>query len=310
MDYREFLCEVKEQIQMEMGTGYEVAIRKVTKNNGVMLDGLSVNRKAENLAPVVYLNSYYEQLGNHMTLSEIIDDILLIYKKFMKGPMRTAEDLSDFGYLRDKVVFKLIQADSNRELLVDTPNVAFLDMAIVFYLLLDQSEMGHMTALIHNSHLGVWNTTEEELYRLAKINTPKLLPAKIKTMKEVMYEMLMEQFGELSETDIIGEVLEDMPDKLPLYVLTNQCGTCGAGCILYEGCLEEFAKEKEADIIILPSSIHEVLLTIDRGDLDYEELEEMVKQINNAEVPVEDVLSNRIYRYFLGEGRISIVSTQ
>lgn len=310
MDYREFLCEVKEQIQMEMGTGYEVAIRKVTKNNGVMLDGLSVNRKAENLAPVVYLNSYYEQLGNHMTLSEIIDDILLIYKKFMKGPMRTAEDLSDFGYLRDKVVFKLIQADSNRELLVDTPNVAFLDMAIVFYLLLDQSEMGQMTALIHNSHLGVWNTTEEELYRLAKINTPKLLPAKIKTMKEVMYEMLMEQFGELSETDIIGEVLEDMPDKLPLYVLTNQCGTCGAGCILYEGGLEEFAKEKEADIIILPSSIHEVLLTIDRGDLDYEELEEMVKQINNAEVPVEDVLSNRIYRYSLGEGRISIVSTQ
>lgn len=105
MDYREFLCEVKEQIQMEMGTGYEVAIRKVTKNNGVMLDGLSVNRKAENLAPVVYLNSYYEQLGNHMTLSKIIDDILLIYKKFIKGPMRTAEDLSDFGYFRDKVVF-------------------------------------------------------------------------------------------------------------------------------------------------------------------------------------------------------------
>lgn len=178
-----------------------------------------------------------------------------------------------------KWYFKLIQADSNRELLVDTPNVAFLDMAIVFYLFLDQSEMGQMTALIHNSHLGVWNTTEEELYRLAKINTPKLLPAKIKTMKEVMDEMLMEQFGELSETDIIGELLEDMPDKLLLYVLTNQCGTCGAGCILYEGCLEEFAKEKEADIIILPSSIHEVLLTIDRGDLDYEELEEMSRLI-------------------------------
>lgn len=310
MDYREFLCEVKEQIQMEIGTEYEVAIRKVPKNNGVVLDGLSINRKAENLAPVVYLNAYYEQLGNNMTLSEITDDILSIYKKFMKVPMRTAEDLTDFDYLRDKVVFKLIQADSNRELLSDLPNVAFLDMAIVFYLLLDQSEMGQMTALIHNGHLGVWNTTEEELYRLAKINTPKLLPAKIKTMKEVMYEMLMEQFGELSEADIVGELLEDMPDKSPLYVLTNQCGTCGAGCILYEGCLEGFAKEKEADIIILPSSIHEALLTIDRGELDYKELEEMVKQINKAEVPVEDVLSNRIYRYSLGDGKISIVSTR
>lgn len=82
---------------------------------------------------------------------------------------------------------------------------------------------------------------------------------------------------------------------------------CGASCILYEGVLEGFAKEKKADIIILPSSIHEVLLIIDRDDLDYVELQNMVKEINKAELPDEDVLSDRVYRYSLGDGKISII---
>ena len=39
----------------------------------------------------------------------------------------------------------------------------------------------------------------------------------------------------------------------------------------------------------------------------YEDLEEMVKHINREEVPEEDVLSNRIYRYSLSEKMIIVV---
>lgn len=307
MEYGRFLAEVKQLVQEKIGDEYEVGIRKVPKNNGVMLDGLSINLKIGSLAPVVYLNAYYEQLGSNMTLTEIVADIVSIYKSHIGLPVHTADALSNFENIKSKVVFKLIKAETNMELLGDIPHVRFLDMAIVFYLLLDTSEIGQMTALIHNNHLRVWNITEEEVYSLAKINTPRLLPARIKSMKEVMLEMLAAQFEEIVEPDILGELLEDMPDKSPLYVFTNQQGVNGAGCILYEDCLAEFAQKHNSDIIILPSSVHEVLLAADRGDMVYEDLEEMVKHINREEVPEEDVLSNRIYRYSLSEKMIIVV---
>lgn len=306
MEYGRFLAEVKQLVQEKIGDEYEVGIRKVPKNKGVMLDGLSINLKIGSLAPVLYLNAYYEQLGSNMTLTEIVADIVSIYKTHIRLPVHVAEALSDFDNIKDKVAFKLIQAETNLELLADIPNIRFLDMAIVFYLLLDKSEIGQMTSLIHNSHLGIWGITEEEVYRLAKMNTPKLLPAKIKTMKEVMCEMLAAQFEDIDEADTIGELLADMPDKPPLYVFSNQYGTNGAGCILYEGCLAEFAQAQNSDIIILPSSIHEVLLTPDSEDMNYMDMEDMVNHINQEEVAEEDVLSNRVYRYSLRTKEITI----
>lgn len=309
MNYKDFSAEVKQSVQEKVGKGYEVIIRQVSKNNGVMLDGLSIGRRQDTFAPVVYLQPYYEQLGSNMTFDEVVKDIISIYKMYMGISMRnTAEALTVFDHVKDKVVFKLIQAETNRELLAEIPSIPFLDMAIVFYLLLDKSEEGQMTALIHNNHLEVWNTTAEELYQLAKINTPKLLPARLRTMEEVMFEIPMGQFTEIEEGDVISGVSEEIQGKPALYVFTNQNGVNGAACILYEGYLEEFAKKKETDILILPSSIHEVLLITDNGILNYGDLEDMVKHINKNDVPVEDVLSDRIYRYSLAERKISIVA--
>ena len=53
----------------------------------------------------------------------------------------------------------------------------------------------------------------------------------------------------------------------------------------------------EKDIIILPSSIHEVLLLPDEGDISCDEMSRLVTHINQTEVPKEDHLSNQVYLY-------------
>ena len=53
----------------------------------------------------------------------------------------------------------------------------------------------------------------------------------------------------------------------------------------------------ESDLIILPSSIHEVLLLPYEANLSFQELTDMVSHINRAEVPVEDRLSDQVYLY-------------
>lgn len=53
----------------------------------------------------------------------------------------------------------------------------------------------------------------------------------------------------------------------------------------------------EKDLVILPSSIHEVLLIPYEDHICFEELTDTVSHINRAEVPVEDRLSDQVYLY-------------
>ena len=95
----------------------------------------------------------------------------------------------------------------------------------------------------------------------------------------------------------------------PFYVLSNRSGINGAACILYEDVLKNFADGVEKNLIILPSSIHEVLLLPDDGDISYEEMSRLVTHINRSEVPEEDRLSNQVYLYSRETGEVTMASS-
>ena len=68
--------------------------------------------------------------------------------------------------------------------------------------------------------------------------------------------------------------------------------------MLYPDIIKEIADTMEADIYILPSSLHEVILVLDYG-LNYNEnkLKEMVHDINRTIVNEDEVLSDSVYKY-------------
>jgi len=307
MNYNQFLEEVRAAVQERLGINYEIRIQKITKNNGIVLDGLIIGKASKNIAPTIYLNSYYMHFIHGMSLQEILEDIISAYNENNDVVFGDIRELLDFTNLQDKVAFKLIQREKNKELLKDVPYFEFLDLAVVFYLILDEHRGGQMTALIHNSHMEPWGVEKEELYRLAMRNTPILLPSEIKTMKEIMCDILKGHLEELEMEEMVDDLLDFDSQKPPLYVLSNRKQLNGAGCILYDGCLKDFADSQNSDIVILPSSLHETILVPDDGNLDYGELQKTVGQINESEVPKEDVLSDRIYKYSRHECRISLV---
>ena len=307
MNYNQFLEEVRAALQERLGSDYEIRIHKITKNNGIVLDGLIIGKASKNIAPTIYLNSYYMHFTHGMSLQEILEDIISVYKENNDVVLGDMRELLDFSNVRDKVAFKLIQREKNKELLKDVPYIKFLDLAVVFYLILDEHKGGQMTALVQNSHMESWGVGKEELYHLAEKNTPILLPPEIKTMKEIMCNILKGHLEELEMEEVIDDLLDFDSEKPSLYVLSNKKQINGAGCILYDGCLTDFADCQNSDIVILPSSTHEVKLVPDDGKLDYEELRKMVGEINESEVPKEDVLSDRIYKYSQHECRISLI---
>ena len=72
--------------------------------------------------------------------------------------------------------------------------------------------------------------------------------------------------------------------------------------------LEAVSKELGGNYLILPSSIHELVLIREEKERGIEDLKNIVCDINQSQVDEEERLSNEVYRYDAETGSISMVS--
>ncbi len=296
MTYEVFKERVMKKLQDRLGSGYEFIIAKMPKNNGIVLDGLSVHKKGAGVAPMVYLEHYYERFQEGETFDSLTEELSDICGQGLPLMQAKLSALNDFSRLRDRIVYSLIRTSTNKGFLEDVPSVPYLDLSIVFYLYLEESRFGQMKALIHNCNMVKWGTTADELYFLARYNTPRLLPEELKTMRQVLKEMAKEHLGEGYKEEVMDALLPEH-EKVPMYVLSNATGVSGAAALMYPNALKSIADEMGKDLVILPSSIHEVILIpYDEGTVP-EEMDRMIYTINREQVPLEDRLSDHAYLY-------------
>lgn len=308
MVYQSFLTTITHTLQEEFGDLYQISIQKITKNNGTILDGLCISKEEDPISPTIYLNPYYERYLDGMPLDDIFTEIMDLYINHTHIPPIAPEYLNSFSQVQDKVIYRLIHTASNESLLSSVPHIPFLDLSITFCLFLEEQESCHMTAIIHDHLSAAWNVTVQDLYQLACKNTPRLLPVSLKEINQILLDISKEHLDNPDIQLFMEEMLQEQQVS-PLYVLSNSSGIHGACAMLYDKVLKNFADTLEQDLIILPSSIHEVLLLPLEESTDFQELSEMVVQINLAEVPPEDRLSNGIYLYSRSEDHVTIASS-
>lgn len=312
MVYEAFLNNVTEQIKQNLGEGYDLTLHKIPKNNGMILDGLCITRGKEQIAPAIYLNTCYSRYLAGQSIEDLAAEVVALYQGSYMPPDMDYSKLAQYIDMKPRIACRLINAASNQEYLKEIPHVLWLDLAIVFYLCVHEDDSGLMTAAIHNTHLDIWGISLEELKETAFFNTPLLFPPVITSMAKIIEDLgqaLKENTAAHPGMSAAGESgplqpdissVPEFPDpgqSAPFFVLSNQSGIHGASCILYPDVIKNFAELMEKDIIILPSSIHEVLLLPDEGDISCNEMSRLVTHINHTEVPEEDRLSNQVYLY-------------
>ena len=289
MEYKEFVEYIKMNAGYIAGEGGNITINHVIKNNGCEMDGLVIMEKGKDIAPTIYLDSFYELYTNGENIKSIIRQIEVIYEQNKNNVTFDVNILKHFDTIKDKIVYKVVNYRSNEKLLEQVPHKRILDLAVVFYCLLDNEYGRSATALIYNNNLKNWNVTIDDVYKAALKNTPDLLHNKISSMAA-----LFEKCG----VNVDGEEV-DLKDYVPsdMYVLTNESKLNGAACILYENVLYDFAQKLGADLYILPSSVHEVILLPKLSMFEKDELVNMVKEVNTEGVAADEVLSDHVYEY-------------
>ena len=191
----------------------------------------------------------------------------------------TYEDVKKLVYT------ELIPHGGNEGKLAIAPHESFMDLETVFRLDLKDIVRPGATALVTNGmlqELGVSDWTfRNECREAARLNRPGILQPLVM---------------------VLGGMGMDMENPMgmetpPIFVASTEGMVQGASAVTYAYFLRDAAERIGGDFFLLPSSIHEMLLVPDTGSMSVQELETMVRTVNDMEVAPEERLSNHVYHY-------------
>ncbi|MBE5928433.1 MAG: hypothetical protein E7267_03545 [Lachnospiraceae bacterium] len=302
--YEQFLNELKLRLEKHFGDDYDVVLDKIFKNNGSIVWSFIIYEKGPvkypKASPVINVEDIYNAYLSGESINSIIEKIDYIYGVFSENKIDICNVNAD--NVQQCIFYRLVNYEKNKELLEELPHIRFLDLALTFHYLYNADTDMMQSLRITNKIMEQWQLEIEQLIEIAEKNTPELFPDKIDTIKNVI-ESLMDKKLE----DVLSE--DELAERREMYVLTNEKSINGATAIFYSDKIKELAELYQQDIVILPSSIHEVLLLPIESEEETGMLQSLVESINKEHVAKEEVLSDTVYIYDRQKGEIDILQT-
>ena len=271
------------------------------KNNSVTLTGITAFRPEGSNGTCIYLNGYYEGYCNsRITLAKVTEDVydkLIGHCNDLDGvDMRV---LWDWEAAKECIRAKLVNREMNSELLRRVPYREFLDLAVIYYVTVDGLSEGVNGAFtVSDKNMEVWRKDEKALYQTAVSNMRLDGKPVFEDMEEILRSMI----------PVGGCPFTSKALKVRMYVLTNPQKIFGAAELLDENTLRGIGDKLGSDFAVLPSSVHESIIIPADVSAAYQELAEMVTDINRNVVSVEERLSDHVYLYGRKEGILRIAA--
>ena len=296
MDYEKFKASFIESVEDYFyGKGKEMTFRdqgQVNKLNGGY-DGVVVTPGDSAIGVTLNVEALFKAYENGTPFDEIVEKAAdMVEKGFENKPQIDVTALTDYEQMKEKLVMEVVSTESNKEMLANIPHKEMEDMSIVYRFEMESDENGRATILATNQMLETMGITAEQLHADAVENAPRIKPMEIKGMSEVLSEMM----GMSPEEMAMMGMAQDPADE-KIFVATVPDKVHGAGVLAYQDFMDKAAERAGGDFYILPSSIHELLIVPDTGEMSLKDLENMVHDVNATQVAPEDKLTDSVYHY-------------
>lgn len=294
MNIFEFSEKTAKALQERLGPGFTVIHRDKEDAEGILPMLEIVGESEEQFPPILMEPCYHDFLdGNESEelLERIISAICCgLFNNDCKMLLSQEMRVADYEYAKNKIAYALFNCVRFiPEKILTCP---YLDMRKVFYILSTEKSGSHFHRFVCKADLEKWNISFDTLHEQAMINTPKLLPLECTNMSDILQ-------GEELESD----------DGAIFTVLGNKLGLYGAAVMLYPDLLKSLSEKYEKDILILPLSMEEVIISPDEKMIPYFEWNKLMKDMNKV-IPPDDVLMTHPYLYIRETGQIKIVGKE
>ena len=225
--------------------------------------------------PKFYMQEYYKMFLKGASADYILR---MIASRIENAPSPEAVEASGFDLLQfqNDVVLQLVNRFRNHVFLKSVPHRPFLDLAVIYRILVFDPNGVWSGAIVNYSMLNAMGITEEELFERAYKHTPQALPFR------------------LADT---GEIL----------MVTNDSEQFGAAAMLYPEQLNAACETLGGNIYILPGSMHELYIVREEPEkLDF--YRQMVACANSDVVDETEWLSGQVYRYNQKTGKVRVAT--
>lgn len=306
IDYKEFRKELVAQIEeqiYERGLNLDLGFQNVIKNNGVSKDEIAFIGDS-NIAPVVYINQLYQEYENGVDIQSIASDILENLDQDTKMQELDFQQCIDWEFVRKKVIFHVISSEYNKNYSKDYPCRCEADLLLAYRVMISVEGDHIESYTITNTIQTKMGVTEDELFHAAASNMPQLLPPLFETMRDTINKFILDNFPDKRMG--FEETLDQIEKGEEMYLLSNTENQYGAATLFYPSVMEKIVQVFNQDMVVLPASIHEMILMPYIPELDLAEMKEMVMQVNKKQVLPDEVLSNQVYVYDKVEKRLMI----
>ncbi len=287
MKENEFYNVLQNALQEKLGKDWNVKVdTNVEKDNGACYVGMSIGKVGERIAPQIYIRRYWQSFRDGATIDEIIKSVIGDYENAMLD--FDADQISflyDWQEAKRHLSVKLLSKKMNEHRLKDIVYEDFCDLVAIAMLHVDYRKNSIKSIRVTNDMLDRWGVTKEEVMILARKNAEQHLPAQMNRLCDYIEHLL-----DNDEQTYLSEASKR------LQVLTNEMAIHGAVVMLYDSFMKS-VYERIGEFYILPSSIHEVIVTPVDRETPLWMWQKLVQDVNSRFVRTEEVLSNSIYVY-------------
>lgn len=250
--------------------------------NGVAQKRLRVQTNQANIFGCIWEKELFEDYlngqKNGQTIDQTIDQIAESFARSMgEIPSIDLEEILCLENVQKSIRMGIMNTQEAKTY-QDLAATEFLDLSCFYFIEFD----GELPCRIqmcssHLEHLGV---TKEQLHEIAQKNT--------------------------RETVELVDMIPVFWDAPKMYAITANGLRYGASVLADTEVLKNVSEQLECDLVIIPSSKHEILTIPYQEEIDVDAIYDMVAEVNATELSEQDFLSNNVYFYCRETGQVII----
>lgn len=188
-----------------------------------------------------------------------------------------------YDSIKDLLEVNAISEKYNRDVLAGTKYRVLGDIAIVYFINADNRDLGEVMKAIP-----VLNAISiKQIENDALLNSMTRNPAVIKSMDSEI-------------ESIIGISIPKDEATSEMYIASVPSKKFGACVLAYQGFFEQAAATVGGSYYVIPSSVHELILVKDSGDLSDDDINKFksdIKLVNKTILARDEILSDNLYHY-------------
>ena len=112
---KDFATVIRESVMDILGTGYDIDVQDVLKNNDTHLTALTIKTENVNIAPTIYLDRFYSRyIMDEVDIPSICNEIVTIYNENRLSTPFDINEITDLESCRSRICFKIVLHQSLR----------------------------------------------------------------------------------------------------------------------------------------------------------------------------------------------------